>query len=234
MAEAAINMGQKRAAQRRQAPAPELDSRGRLIEAAGIAFMERGYSGTTIDDVAAVLGVTKGAVYHHFSGKADIYFAVQEHAMARIDSSVRPEIQRNLPPDEMLRRMAHAHLMAIFTDFPGAKVAVEGLERSVMNAAGIEERRRMRRMIVLRKNYERMFRDVITQGIDQGLFVDEPPELLTKGVLGALNWATVWFDPARTKSRGALDSLSRKLADYAVRGALLQAMHTLPQPGIDH
>ncbi len=234
MTEAAINMGLRRAAQRRPAPPPQLDGRARLIEAAGLAFMERGYSGTTIDDIAAVLGVTKGAVYHHFSGKADIYFAVQEHAMARIDASVRPDFERNLPPHEKLRRMAHAHLMAIFSDFPGAKVAVEGLERSVMNAAGIEERRRMRRMILLRKNYEKMFRDVIEQGIAQGLFVEDPPELLTKGVLGALNWATVWFDPARTKSRGALDALSRKLDDFAVRGVLRQDRPAFARPDINN
>lgn len=193
-------------------------AREKLLQAAGRAFMERGYSGTSIDDIAGVIDATKGAVYHHFSSKADIYLAVQERAIERIDRLVRPIFRDDLPVEEKLYRMAREHLMAIFTDFPGAKVAVEGLERSVMTAAGLEERRRLRRLIAQRNDYERMFRTTIERGIAEGVFVDEPGGILGRGVLGALNWSTLWFDPNRTKSVPALTQLAEKLSAFAVRG----------------
>lgn len=49
-----------------------------LLKAARRLFVERGYAETTLDQVAAAAGVTKGAVYHHFSGKRDLFRAVYE------------------------------------------------------------------------------------------------------------------------------------------------------------
>ena len=51
-------------------------TRSGLVEAATVLFAERGFTGTSIDDVAAVAGMTKGAVYHHFAGKAALFEAV--------------------------------------------------------------------------------------------------------------------------------------------------------------
>jgi AcrR family transcriptional regulator len=49
-----------------------------LVKAARRLFVARGYAGTTLDQVAGAAGVTKGAVYHHFSGKRDLFRAVYE------------------------------------------------------------------------------------------------------------------------------------------------------------
>ena len=51
-------------------------TRAGLVEAATTLFAERGFVATSIDDVAAVAGMTKGAVYHHFAGKAALFEAV--------------------------------------------------------------------------------------------------------------------------------------------------------------
>ena len=49
-----------------------------LIEAAYELFTEKGYAGTSLDEVVARARVTKGALYHHFSGKQGIFEAVFE------------------------------------------------------------------------------------------------------------------------------------------------------------
>ena len=49
-----------------------------LVKAARRLFVVKGYAGTTLDEVAGAAGVTKGAVYHHFSGKRDLFRAVYE------------------------------------------------------------------------------------------------------------------------------------------------------------
>jgi len=204
----------------RHAPDGDTGARERLMAAAAEAFMERGYSGTSIDDVADVLGATKGAVYHYFTSKAGLYFSVQEAGMRRMEERVRPLSEADRPADEVLEAMARGHLLAMFADFPAAKVGVQGLEQSLFKAAGVEERRRLRRVIAMRDSYERMFRDVIERGIAQGVFAQEPPTVLTRGVLGALNWTTLWFDPSRSTSAAALEAMAASLARYAVRGAL--------------
>jgi AcrR family transcriptional regulator len=52
----------------------------KIICAAYHLFLTRGYSGTTMDEIAAALGVTKPALYQYFPGKEDLYAAVAEHS----------------------------------------------------------------------------------------------------------------------------------------------------------
>jgi AcrR family transcriptional regulator len=48
----------------------------RIIETASRLFFQKGYSATSISDITRELGVTKGALYHHFKNKDDIYHEV--------------------------------------------------------------------------------------------------------------------------------------------------------------
>jgi len=51
-------------------------TRAALLEAATTLFYERGFGGTTLEDVATATQVTRGAVYHHFANKRDLFEAV--------------------------------------------------------------------------------------------------------------------------------------------------------------
>jgi len=58
-----------------------------LVKAARRLFVEKGYAGTTLDEVATAAGATKGAVYHHFRGKRDLFRAVygqEQQSLAEI------------------------------------------------------------------------------------------------------------------------------------------------------
>ena len=55
---------------------PRAERRAQLIEAAAAAFLERGFDGTSMDDVAQAAGVTRLIVYRIFETKDDLYRAV--------------------------------------------------------------------------------------------------------------------------------------------------------------
>lgn len=59
-----------------------------LLTAAREMFGESGYAATSLDDVAARAGVTKGALYHHFGGKADLFQEVYEQVMREVSDRV--------------------------------------------------------------------------------------------------------------------------------------------------
>lgn len=54
-------------------------TRERIVTAAQALILERGYAGMTLDDVLGATGLTKGAFFHHFKGKAELARAVAEH-----------------------------------------------------------------------------------------------------------------------------------------------------------
>lgn len=62
----------------RRTKAEAEQTRLKIIEAARAVFHERGVSRTSLEQVAATAGVTRGAVYWHFKNKADLFFAVRD------------------------------------------------------------------------------------------------------------------------------------------------------------
>lgn len=195
-----------------------LKGREEVLNAAALAFMERGYAGTSIDDIANLAGATKGRVYHYWRSKSELFFDVIRMALEKTDAPVRAIFEQNLPPAEKLGLMAHAHVLAIIANFPAAKVGVQGIEKNLLSAGGVEEHRALRRVIRARDAYENMYKEVLAAGIRKGVFRDESPGLSSKAVLGALNWMTLWFDPNRNTSAEQAETIAGRLADFVVAG----------------
>lgn len=63
-------------------------TREAILDAAESLFGEEGYAATTMDDIAALAKVAKGAVYHHFTAKRDVFEAVFEAVSSRLVHSV--------------------------------------------------------------------------------------------------------------------------------------------------
>ena len=55
---------------------PPAQRRALVVAAGARLFAERGYAGTTIDDIASAAGVTKPIVYRHFDSKKDLYLTL--------------------------------------------------------------------------------------------------------------------------------------------------------------
>jgi TetR/AcrR family transcriptional repressor of nem operon len=61
------------------APSLAVSARAKLLDAALRLLREKGYNATTVDDLCAAAGVTKGAFFHHFSSKEDLGVAAANH-----------------------------------------------------------------------------------------------------------------------------------------------------------
>jgi AcrR family transcriptional regulator len=53
-------------------------TRDALVDAAAEVFAERGFEGASLDEIAETAGYTRGAIYKHFDGKEDLFFAVND------------------------------------------------------------------------------------------------------------------------------------------------------------
>jgi AcrR family transcriptional regulator len=60
-------------------------TRARVLDAARELFVERGYAGTSVRDIAEHLGMTKGALYYHFSSKEDLLYALVEPLLEALE-----------------------------------------------------------------------------------------------------------------------------------------------------
>jgi TetR/AcrR family transcriptional repressor of nem operon len=82
-------------------------TREKILDAAQALILERGYSGTTVDDILAAAGVTKGAFFYHFKSKSDLAAALLQRFNANDeqtfnDTRMRAEQLSNDPLQQVL------------------------------------------------------------------------------------------------------------------------------------
>jgi TetR/AcrR family transcriptional regulator, transcriptional repressor for nem operon len=78
-------------------PQPQHESKARILDAALRVIRTKGYSATTIDDVCATAGLTKGSFFHHFKSKDELALAATAHFAAMADGLFAAAPYRTLP-----------------------------------------------------------------------------------------------------------------------------------------
>lgn len=91
-------------------------TREAVLVAAGEAFAENGFLGTSMADILERAGVTKGALYFHFSSKEELAFALIEEEELRAGQMVNEFLERDLPPLQTLIAMVNRWAQIIQTD----------------------------------------------------------------------------------------------------------------------
>lgn len=88
-------------------------TRGALMDAARRLFVDKGYADTSTPEVAATAGTTRGALYHHFVDKRDLFRAVLAREMAAVAEDIRAAAREGLPPLKALVAGSDAYLRAM-------------------------------------------------------------------------------------------------------------------------
>lgn len=94
----------------------EGERRAHILRAADELFGRRGYAAVTISDVAAAVGVTKAALYHHFPSKADLYGAVLCRGLGEIAASIRRTAAAPGPTAAKIAQMAEVAIVWLQED----------------------------------------------------------------------------------------------------------------------
>lgn len=87
-------------------PAPRAPARSALLTAATRLVRERGYAATSVDDLCAAAGVTKGAFFHHFASKEALGVAAANH-WAETTSAFFAGAPYHAPADPLARVFAY-------------------------------------------------------------------------------------------------------------------------------
>ena len=87
-----------------------------LLAAALAVFGEGGYAAATLEQIAGRAGVTRGALYHHFAGKADLYDALLREEADQVMRPLMAGLAADGPPLERLRRFLVAYGAALERD----------------------------------------------------------------------------------------------------------------------
>jgi len=86
-----------------------------ILEAAEEVLMEKGYYETSMDEIAARVGVAKGTVYLHFPSKEDLVVAIFQRDMERLLQLIKTTIASSLTPREKAEIILEQLYGSLFT-----------------------------------------------------------------------------------------------------------------------
>jgi TetR/AcrR family transcriptional regulator, acrAB operon repressor len=91
-------------------------TRSELRDAALAVFAERGYSAARLEEIAERAGVTRGALYHHYADKAELYLAVIDETWWQVTAPIFGALEGDGRPLERLERFVVGYVLAIDED----------------------------------------------------------------------------------------------------------------------
>ncbi|MFZ0667803.1 MAG: TetR/AcrR family transcriptional regulator [Acidimicrobiales bacterium] len=160
-------------------------TRATLVEVARQLFGAKGFSDTSLDEVVAEARVTKGALYHHFKGKEDLFAAVYEQVQKEVSDQVVVEFLRP-EPFEALRLGCELWIDA-HLDPQVQRIAMRDA-RAVLGWEAVRDMETRYGAVPLR--------GVLRRAVRQGLIEQVPLRPLALMVMGALTEACFYVADA--------------------------------------
>jgi len=158
-----------------------------ILEAAAQVFRQKGFHGASMADIAEAVNLQKASLYHHVSSKQEILLAILDRALELLLERISAITVQNLPPDKKLQRMMREYLQILVENQDLAAVLLFE-HRSL-------ERKQHARHVPNRDEFESLWKDVIADGVKTKLFKCDDPALVTRALLGIMNWTMTWYRP---------------------------------------
>ncbi len=180
--------------------------RERILEEAVKLIYERGFTGTTLDDIAAELGVTKPFIYTHFRSKTDLLAALCKPTIELSLEAVSLAAKESGTPTERLHRAIIDFTKVVLSR--QANIAIYFREEKNLAPDALEE------INALRKKFDRVLSKLLTEGVAAGEFEIKDVNLAALAIGGMISWAYTWHRP---EGRLPLDAMCERMADLALQ-----------------
>jgi AcrR family transcriptional regulator len=178
-----------------------------ILDAASLLFIEKGFGGTNINDIADAVGVTRTALYYYFPSKEAMLEALTEEVTEKASHLAQTVSRRDeVPPDEALRQLILQHAGLILSHPLQFRV----VERS---ESSLPEPHRSAAEAARRAVLDHFVR-VIQRGIDGGQFRVANAHIAAFSIIGMCNWCAWWFDP---DGNVPADGVAASIAEFGLR-----------------
>ncbi len=183
-----------------------VERKRQILEGAARVFRRSGLHAAGMREIAAELDMHVGNLYYYFENKQALLAFCQEDALGSLLELADRVTEGAGSASDKLERLIVGHIELLNETSPGslAHLEVEALDDSWRS-----------RIQPARDRYERVYRRLIRQGIEDGSLRATDPHVAAMALLGALNWTVKWF---RSEGRRSAAEIGSEFAQLLIRG----------------
>ena len=171
------------AAVRRGRPGHSLES---LLDVAVATFNERGYDATSMDELAARLGITKSAIYHHVSSKVELLRLALDRALDALFAVTQEPGATEGRAIDRLEHVVRGSVRVLIAELPFVTLLLRVRGNSDVEREALQRRRA----------FDRIVTALVRAAEDEGdVRPDVDPAVTSRLLFGAVNSLVEWYRP---------------------------------------
>ena len=180
---------------RRGRPGHDLES---VLGGAVKVFNERGYDGTSMEDLSRELGITKSAIYHHVASKEELLRLATGRALDGLFAVLDEISALDAPAVTRLEELTRRSVLLLVAELPFVTLLLR-----VRGNTTVE-----RQALARRRSFDAAVADLVTQARDEGdLRPDVDPVLVARLLYGMINSVVEWYRPRGGRPGELADSI---------------------------
>jgi AcrR family transcriptional regulator len=170
---------------RRGRPGHSLDT---LLDTAVALFNERGYEATSMDELAARLGVTKSAIYHHVPSKVELLRLALDRALDALFALTVETGATTGPAIDRLEYVVRGSVRVLAAELPYVTLLLRLRGNSEVERTALHRRR----------EFDRVVTGLVRAAEHEGdVRADVDPAVISRLLFGTVNSLTEWYRPDR-------------------------------------
>jgi len=195
-------------AERKAVLADSKDRHRAILETAARLICEKGYEGTSIQDIAEAASLTKAGLYHHIRSKEHLLLDIQNYGMDVFEERVLSQVLPIADPVERLRVCMEKNIRLVTEGWSKEVTIILHEHRTLTGEAGAQ-------INVRKKRYVRFLETSFAEAIRDGRIRPVNPKVAAFAFLGMVLWIYKWFRPD-----GAIpaDQLAKEMQDLFFGG----------------
>lgn len=159
-----------------------------ILDASVDLFQAKGYTNTSMDEIAEAVGLTKGGLYHYVEKKGDLLKDIHDQILNAFLGRVEEAMKKEESPEKKLERWVEAHATVMHDYLGHLKVfftEIDNYTEEMLNAT-VQKREQVRNMLMA----------LLESGISEGkIRKDINPKIMGFLIFGMINWLYVWYRP---------------------------------------
>jgi AcrR family transcriptional regulator len=164
------------------------NQRAKIVAIAAKIMSAKGYDGTSLQEIADLVGIHKSTIFHYFKTKEELLLEILKISVEEVTAKLKQIIaNKKYSPEQKLQQAMRNHLKMLDKHIDNVNVYLAEMH--------FLSEKNKQNYLLTRKSYEKYFLEIVREmkKNDRRYFKGQNTKIVVFGILGMCNWVVKWY-----------------------------------------